>query len=27
MLSGAKNFKAGSIKVEHLARAGGAPEE
>ena len=27
MLAGAKNFKAGSIKVEHLARAGGAPEE
>jgi ParB family chromosome partitioning protein len=27
MLASAKNFKAGSIKVEHLARAGGAPEE
>jgi ParB family transcriptional regulator, chromosome partitioning protein len=27
MLTGAKNFKAGSIKVEHLARAGGATEE
>ena len=27
MLTSARNFKAGSIKVEHLARAGGAPEE
>jgi ParB family transcriptional regulator, chromosome partitioning protein len=27
MLSSARNFKAGSIKMEQLARAGGAPEE
>ncbi len=27
MLTSARNFKAGSIKVEHLARAGGPPEE
>jgi ParB family chromosome partitioning protein len=27
MLVSARNFKAGSIKMEQLARAGGAPEE
>ena len=27
MLASARNFKAGNIKLEHLARAGGAPEE
>ena len=27
MLASARNFKAGSVKMEHLARAGGPPEE
>ena len=27
MLSAATKFKAGSVKPEHLARAGGAPDE